>query len=105
MGPAHAHAVLEYYCVNQTEYVKALMMAGMHSDEIGTHAALANTSLTLAPALVRVDQLKAEAGKGLEAQEIYGGNPRRSTAELGKLGVELIIQKTVDAIEAAVGCN
>jgi hypothetical protein len=31
------------------------------------------------------------------------GDPRRATAELGKLGADAVVAKTVAAIQAAVG--
>jgi creatinine amidohydrolase/Fe(II)-dependent formamide hydrolase-like protein len=32
---------------------------------------------------------------------VYGGDPRRSTAALGQLGVDLIVARTVEAIRKA----
>ena len=96
------HAVSAYYRVTQTDYVQALKGRGFTAAEIGTHAALADTSLMLAvdPRLVRVDRLTS-AGKLGSAEGVYG-DPRSSTAELGQLGVDLIVKETVDAIKKAV---
>ena len=70
--------------------------------EIGTHAGLADTSLMLAvdPHLVRTDNLRPDVHLG-PADGVYG-DPRRSSAEVGQLGVDAIIQHTVDAIRTAV---
>jgi creatinine amidohydrolase/Fe(II)-dependent formamide hydrolase-like protein len=97
--PVRVHAVGEYYRVTQTEYVQALKGRGYRDDEIGTHAALADTSLMLAvdPHLVRADRLNSGAKLGPD-DGVYGGDPRRSSAELGQLGVDLIVAETVAAI-------
>ena len=95
------HAIEEYYRATQTAYVQALKHRGYSDEEIGSHAGLADTALTLAlaPDLVRADQL-ASAGKPTAAQGAYG-DPRRATAELGQLGVDIIVAQTVDAIRKA----
>jgi creatinine amidohydrolase len=96
--PVRVHAVAEYYRVTQTEYVQALKGRGYRDEEIGTHAALADTSLMLAvdPHLVRRDRLASGAKLGPE-DGVYG-DPRRSSAELGQLGVDMIMAETVAAI-------
>lgn len=99
--PVRAHAVEEYYRATQTEYVRALKGRGYRDEEIGTHAGLADTSLALAvdPHLVRTDRLQSGAKVG-STDGVYG-DPRRSSAELGQLGVEAIVAQTVDAIKKA----
>jgi creatinine amidohydrolase len=100
--PAKAHAVPEYYRVTQTDFVQSLKARGYRDEEIGIHAGLADTSLMLAidPRLVRKDQLHDE----LQPKKSSGvdGDPRRATAELGQIGVDLIVTKTVEAIKQAV---
>jgi len=98
-SPARAHAITEYYRVAETAYAKLLASRGLRDDEIGTHAGLADTSLALAvdPKLVRVDRMQA---KPAIADGVYG-DPRRSSAELGQLGVDLIVKETVEAIRKA----
>jgi creatinine amidohydrolase/Fe(II)-dependent formamide hydrolase-like protein len=94
------HAVPEYYATVENEYAALLQRRGHTLEEIGTHAGLADTSLTLAiaPSLVRPEHLRDEAGpKGGVV-----GDPSRSTAELGKAGVDLIVARTVEAIRKAV---
>jgi creatinine amidohydrolase len=99
---ARAHAILEYYRVTQTDYVQLLKSRGYSPAEIGTHAGLNDTSLTLAldPQLVRSDRLRAGPSPG-GALGVYG-DPRRSSAALGQFGVDLIVAKTVDAIRTAI---
>jgi creatinine amidohydrolase len=94
-----AHAIPEYYRVTETAYVDALRRRGYSADEIGTHAGLADTSLTLAlaPGMVRADRL---AAKSAASDGVYG-DPRRASAELGQLGVDAIVTTTVAAIRKA----
>jgi len=101
-GPARAHFIEEYYRASQGEFAKALLGHGARQSELGTHAGLADTSLMLAvdPKLVRSDRLPEAARLGA-ADGVYGGEPTHSTAELGQLGVDLIIEKTIAAIHKA----
>jgi creatinine amidohydrolase len=93
-----AHALLDYYRITQTAYVKALKERGHGEAEIGTHAGLADTALALAVdnALVRPGLLGA---KPSASDGVYG-DPRRATAELGQLGVQQIVESSVAAIRA-----
>jgi len=101
-GACRAHALLEYYQATQTAYVADLKRRGHGDAEIGLHAGLADTSLSLAldPTDVRTALLAAgaKAGKGGGVH----GDPTRSTAELGQLGVNRIVDASVAAIRAAV---
>ncbi len=99
--PVRAHAIVEYYRVTTTTYVDALGKRGFAADEIGTHAGVADTSLTLAlaPGLVRSDRL-GNVGKPAASDGVYG-DPRRSSAEVGQLGVDAIVAATVAAIRQA----
>ena len=94
------HALLDYYRVTQGAYVDALKARGFAADEIGTHAGLADTSLSLAidAALVRPGALGREPKAGLR-EGVYG-DPRRASAELGQLGVEQIVAASVTAVRA-----
>jgi len=97
-SPARAHALVDYYRVTETEYSAALAARGISKAEIGTHAGLADTSLSLAvdPALVRQDILAS--GRNLDAAHGVYGDPRRSTVELGRLGVDEIVRRSVESI-------
>jgi creatinine amidohydrolase/Fe(II)-dependent formamide hydrolase-like protein len=101
--PVRVHAIEEYYRVSENEFGRLLKNKGYRDEEIGTHAGLADTSLTLAvdPRLVRTDRL--QPGAKLEGGDGVNGDPRRSSAELGQLGVDLIVTRTVDAIRRATG--
>jgi creatinine amidohydrolase len=92
------HALVDYYRVTQTRYVEALKSRGFGAEEIGTHAGLADTSLALAidPALVRADVL-ARSPKANARDGVYG-DPTRATAELGRVGIELIVETSVARI-------
>jgi creatinine amidohydrolase/Fe(II)-dependent formamide hydrolase-like protein len=95
---ARAHALVDYYRVTETEYPAALAARGMSKAEIGSHAGLADTSLALAvdPSLVREDVLAS--GRNLDAAHGVHGDPRRSSAELGRLGVDAIVRRSVESI-------
>jgi len=96
--PARAHALTDYYRVTETEYPAALAARGFSNAEIGTHAGLADTSLSLAvdPDLVRSHALAS--GRDLDAAHGVYGDPRRASAELGTLGVDAIVRRSVEAI-------
>jgi creatinine amidohydrolase/Fe(II)-dependent formamide hydrolase-like protein len=97
---AHASATPEYYQATQVEYVRFLKSKGFSDDEIGKHAGLADTSLTMAldPHMVRADKLPSATPSA--AMGMYG-DPRKSTAALGEPGVDAVVSKTVEAIRAA----
>jgi creatinine amidohydrolase/Fe(II)-dependent formamide hydrolase-like protein len=96
--PSRAHAIPEYYAVVATAYPELLRKRGFAEAEIGSHAGLADTSLMLAldPAFVRTDKLTLGPPPG--RAEGVAGDPRRANAEAGRLGVELIVARTVIAI-------
>jgi creatinine amidohydrolase len=99
--PARAHAIEEYYQAATVGFRDLLRARGYRPDELGEHAAVPDTSLTLAidPKLVRkeppADAQVPGAGTGAD------GDPRRASAELGVLGVDLIVARTVAAIKAS----
>lgn len=97
-----AHAIEAYYRATETDYVQALEARGHDRAEIGTHAGLADTSLTLAlaPGLVRLDRLRTGPRRGVE--DGVHGDPRGSSAELGRLGVDAVVARAVAAIRKAV---
>ena len=97
--PVRVHAVEEYYRASDVEFPRLLLARGYSQQEIGRHAGLADTSLMLAmdPSLVRVARLGREGG----GDDGTDGDPRRASAELGRLGAALVVSRTVDAIKAA----
>jgi len=99
--PVRAHAIVEYYRATNTAYVAVLQKRGFTADEIGTHAGVADTSLSLAltPGMVRGERL-GNAPKPAASDGVYG-DPRRSSAEVGQLGVDAIVAATVAAIRQA----
>ena len=104
-GGCRAHALLDYYQATQVGYVADLKRRGHGDAEIGLHAGLADTSLSLAldPAGVRSGLLAA----GVKAGPNGGvrGDPTRASAELGQLGVTRIVDASVAAIRAATGAK
>ncbi len=96
---ARAFAPPEYYAASSDGYAQILRERGYRDAEIGTHAGLADTSLLLAvaPQMVRQDRLRSGPKPG-PSDGVYGGDPRRSSAELGQLGIDAIVSRTVSAI-------
>ncbi|WP_296902439.1 creatininase family protein [Polaromonas sp.] len=96
------HALLDYYRVTQTAYVADLKSRGFTEAEIGTHAGLADTALSMAidKSLVRADALTSRT-KSTERDGVYG-DPRRATAELGQLGVKRIVDASVSDIRVFI---
>jgi len=90
----------EYYRASQEGFAAILKGRGFDAAEIGSHAGLADTSLMLAlePSLVRLD-IAASRPHGNAADGV-AGDPKRASAELGRLGVEHIVEATVAAIRA-----
>ena len=98
--PVSVLAVGEYYHASESGFGQLLRSKGYPEQEVGLHAGLADTSLMLAidPRLVRMDRLQSgePSGSGVN------GDPRHSSAEMGKFGVDLIVAQTVEAIRKAV---
>lgn len=92
-------ALNEYYQAVSVTYVNTLRSRGFSMAEIGLHAGLADTALTMAldRSLVRTDAL-SHAAKPTEADGVYG-DPRHATEELGQLAVKQIIDASVTAIK------
>jgi creatinine amidohydrolase/Fe(II)-dependent formamide hydrolase-like protein len=92
------HAVRAYYDAATHGFAALLRSRGYTDAEIGVHAGLSDTALTmaLAPSLVRSERLDAARG-----EPGVTGDPRRATAELGEAGVALIVTQTVNALRAA----
>jgi creatinine amidohydrolase len=99
--PARVHAVAEYYRASQDEFRQLLKARGYRDDELGSHASLADTSLMLAvdPRLVRMERLRRGTGPTGDGVD---GDPSRASAELGRLGVEAIVARTVSAVKTAI---
>lgn len=97
-----AYGLTAYYEAAQAPFIQALRNKGYADAEIGTHAGLSDTSLMLAidKSLVRTDLL-AEGAKTSPADGVYG-DPRKSSAELGQIGLQIIVDRSVAAIQAAI---
>lgn len=100
-GACRVHALGAYYQATQDGYVADLKARGYRDAEIGLHAGLADTALSLAidPALVRPELLAAGARAGVAGG--VRGDPTRATAALGQLGVTRVVDASVAAIRAA----
>jgi creatinine amidohydrolase/Fe(II)-dependent formamide hydrolase-like protein len=95
-----AVALDAYYQASSSGFDAILKKAGYSDAEIGTHAGLADTALTLAlaPELVRADRLSTDARGGVAVG--LHGDPSRANAALGQKGVDLIVADSVKAIRA-----
>jgi creatinine amidohydrolase/Fe(II)-dependent formamide hydrolase-like protein len=96
--PARAHYIGAYYAASQEPFVRALRGRGLTDAQIGLHAGAADTALMLAvdPAAVRPETMRAPGAPGVS------GDPSRASAELGRIGADLIVQQSIDAIRKAV---
>jgi creatinine amidohydrolase len=97
--PVRVLAIEEYYRASEVEVAQLLKSRGYRDAELGRHAGLTDTALTLAtePRMVRADRLRpTREGDGVD------GDPSRATAELGRAGVELIVTRTVEAIRKSI---
>lgn len=101
---ARAHFIGAYYEAAQAPYNQALRDHGLTDAQIGLHAGVADTSLMLATdaSLVRFDQMKVDRDAAAEKALGVSGDPRRASAALGQLGVELIVSRTSAAIRQAI---
>lgn len=97
-GNAAALGLLAYYDVTQEPFIADLEKRGYSKAEIGLHAGLADAALMLATdkSLVRTEAL-AKGPSPTVAQGVRG-DARRATAELGKLGVQRVVDASVAAI-------
>jgi creatinine amidohydrolase/Fe(II)-dependent formamide hydrolase-like protein len=95
-GPARAHFVADYYQAGQQPFIRLLRERGLSDAQIGTHAGAADTSLMLA-----VDSSRVASAKITAQAAGVSGDPARASAELGKLGTDLIVQHSVAAIRSA----
>ena len=95
-GPARAHYIAAYYDAAQAPFSRKLHERGLSDAQIGSHAGAADTALMLAvdPSKVWPDRAQAQAAG-------VTGDPRRASAELGRLGTDLIVEQTVAAIRQA----
>jgi len=100
-APCRVQALDEYYRAAQEPFQQALAERGLSRAEIGSHAGVADTSLMLAldPSLVRLD---LAAARPTSAADGVSGDPRRSSAELGRLGVDRIVDTSVAAVRERI---
>jgi creatinine amidohydrolase len=96
------HVPREYYEAADAGFPALLERGGFSKADIGSHAGLADTSLSLAvdASLVRSARLRDASAPG-SAQGVTG-DPRKASAELGQAGVELIVTRTAEAIAKVI---
>jgi creatinine amidohydrolase/Fe(II)-dependent formamide hydrolase-like protein len=91
----------EYYRTVETTFNEELRARG-YGPDIGTHADLNDTSLMLSidPSMVRLRELQS-APKPDASVGVYGGDPRKASAALGRLGTDAQVSAAVQAIRRA----
>jgi YVTN family beta-propeller protein len=94
---ARAIVPAEYYETSSRGFAELLRARGYAESEIGTHAGLADTSLelALAPQMVRAAQLR-DATPDAEG---VSGDPRRASEQLGWLGANGVVERTVQGLK------
>ncbi len=100
--PVRAHAIEEYYRAAVIEFPRLLSERSYRKEELGLHAGLADTSLMLAvdPRMVRPGRLRPDSWPA--GASGVSGDPTRASAELGRLGVEMIVTRTAEAIRKSI---
>lgn len=95
-----------YYDTSSDGYAQILRQHGIRDDEIGTHAGLADTALLMAvaPQMVRQDAMRSGPKVG-QADGVYGGDPHRASAELGQLGIDAIVSKTIQSLKTSTAAH
>lgn len=101
---ARVHAIEEYYRAADTGFGALLRSEGFSDREIGEHAGLADTALTMDthPGMVRSDRL---ASKGAGGETGVRGDPTRANAQIGRKGTTLIVDATVEAIIKSIAAG
>lgn len=102
MSKTRAHYISAYYRAADDDFAQALRARGLSSGQIGTHAGLADTSLMMAidPSRVRGEQL--DHSPPVELSSGVSGDPKGSSAALGRIGVDMIVDKSVQSIRQAI---
>jgi creatinine amidohydrolase len=101
---ARVHAIEEYYRAADSGFGALLRSQGFSDREIGEHAGLADTALTMDtdPAMVRGDRL---AFKGSSVETGVRGDPSRANVEIGREGTKLIVDASVEAIIKSIAAG
>lgn len=99
---ARAHYVAAYYDAAAVDFPHALRARGMTDKQIGTHAGVADTSLLMAVDESRVRADRLAAPDAADPSGGVAGEPSQSSAALGRIGADMIIDKTAAAIRLAI---
>jgi creatinine amidohydrolase len=96
------HSIDEYYRAAVVDFPRLLSERGYRKEELGLHAGLADTSLMLAvdPRMVRAGRLRPDSWPA--GASGVTGDPARASAELGQLGVEMIVTRTAEAVRKSI---
>ncbi len=99
---ARVHPLPQYYQAATGVFNEALRARGITDTRIGTHAGLADTSLMLGidPSRIRENAMRTPPAS--ETASGVTGDPTGASAALGKVGTDLIVERTTRAIRDAV---
>jgi len=100
--PVRVHAVEAYYLAADREFPQLLKKQGLSEAEIGSHAGAADTSLSLAVDERLVRSARLHDGTALGVAEGVHGDPHRASLAAGRAGLDLIVERTRDAIQRVV---
>ncbi|OFW36301.1 MAG: hypothetical protein A3J29_14755 [Acidobacteria bacterium RIFCSPLOWO2_12_FULL_67_14b] len=95
-GPTRAYALTDYYEEGRVHYRAWLQAAFGYDDSvIGSHAGISDTSqmLFVHPAGVRKDRIMPWGGP---KDSGVSGDPAKSTAEIGKMGIEFKVNAAIN---------
>ncbi len=96
------HAIGAYYRGDPEGDAAEMMKRGIRKEEMGNHADVRDTSQMMAidPAMVHTSKL--EAGNGKNGVE---GDPRRASAEIGRVLVERTVSRTTELIRKSIAAR
>jgi creatinine amidohydrolase/Fe(II)-dependent formamide hydrolase-like protein len=96
------HAIPGYYRADPEGDAQEMMKRGIRREEIDNHADVRDTSQMMAvdPSMVRAARL--EAGNGRNGVQ---GDPRRATAEIGRVLNERTVTRTVELIRRSMAAR
>ena len=96
------HAIGVYYRGDPEGDAAEMMKRGIKKEEIGNHADVRDTSQMLAVDPSMVHTARLEAGNGKNGVE---GDPRRASAEIGRVLIQRAVDRTVDAIRKSIAAR
>jgi creatinine amidohydrolase len=101
-GNVRVHAIAGYYRSDPEGDAQEMMKRGIRRDEIDNHADVRDTSQMMAVDPTMVRNAKLQAGDGSNGIQ---GDPRRATAEIGRVLNERTVTRTVELIRRSMAAR